>query len=254
MHRLLVLSLQLALVALFLGTWQALADAGRINTFFLSSPAAIWANIQAWVLDGSILDNVAVTLEEAALGFLAAVVTGIPIGFLLARWRLLDEVLQPFIAVINATPRIALVSIFVLWFGIGLESKVALVYSVVVFNVLVNTHAGARSVDPEFLTMARLAGASRFQTDVLVVLPWCIPWILAAVRLGVAYALTAAVVAEIISAQRGLGFLIGQRAGLLDTAGSFAAIVLLMGLAWLVNSTVEAAERRLLRWRPAELG
>lgn len=247
-YRLLVVLCQLAVLAIFLGIWELAADLHWINTFFTSRPSAILTTIIGWFADGTIYENVGVTLLEAALGFALGAVVGVPVGFLLARVRFLDDLTRPYIDVLNATPRMALVSLFVLWFGLGLSSKVALTFSVVVFVFIINTYAGVKGVEDDYIRTARLLGANRRQLETKVVLPASLPIIFAGVRLGVAYALSATIVAEIVAANVGLGFLIAQRTGVLDTAGALGATVVLMLIAWVVNMIPNRLEKSLSRW------
>jgi NitT/TauT family transport system permease protein len=243
-----VVGCQLAILGGFLGLWELAAARGWIDSFFTSRPSDVFAAIRAWVADGSILANIGITLLEAGLGFALGIVIGVPVGFLLARVRLLDDVTRPYLDVLNATPRMALVSLFVLWLGLGISSKVALTFSVVVFVFIINTYAGVKGVEEDYLRVARLLGASRWQMERTVVLPATVPIIFAGVRLGVAYALSATIVAEIVAANRGLGFLIAQRTGVLDTAGALGATVVLMLVAWVINQVPNRLERRLSRW------
>lgn len=175
-------------------------------------------------------------------------VLGIPIGFLLARVRFLDDVSRPYMDVLNATPRMALVSLFVLWFGLGISSKVVLTFSVVIFVFIINTYAGVKGVEDDYLLVGRLLGASRWQLEMKIVLPAIVPILFAGLRLGVAYALSATIVAEIVAANNGLGFLIAQRTGVLDAGGALAATVVLMIIAWVINQIPQLLERRLSRW------
>ena len=151
---------------------------------------------------------------------------------------------------LNSLPRVALAPLFILWFGIGLTSKVVLAFSLVVFILLVNTHAGARNVDQDLVIITRLLGATRRQLTMKVILPASIPWIFAGLRLGLAYALIGAVVGEVIVAQAGLGFLIASAAGVFNTTGVFSALIILMLIAMLLSEVMKVAERKLLRWRP----
>jgi NitT/TauT family transport system permease protein len=232
--------------------WEAVAAYGIVDPFFISRPSAILGRLGEWILDGSIVEHTLVTLAEAAAGFGVAAVLGIGGGLLLARYPLVDAVSRPFIDVFNTIPRIALAPLFVLWFGLTMRAKIALVFSVALFSFLINTYAGAKSVDAEFVRMARSLGASRWDLVRKIILPSIVPWVLAGARLGVAYSLAAAVIGEIVSANKGLGFRIAFAAGVLDTAGEFAAIVVLACVAWVANTGVARLESRLLRWKAVE--
>lgn len=244
-----VLLLRLGLLAAICAVWEVIAARGIVDPFFISRPSAIFSRLVQWIADGSILGDTLITLAEAALGFGLAAILGVLCGLVLARYPLVDATTRPFIDVANTIPRIALAPLFVLWFGLSINAKIALVFSVAAFSFLINTYSGAKSVDPEFVRMARSLGASRIDVVRKIVLPSIVPWLLAGARLGVAYSLAAAVVGEIVSANSGLGYRIAFAAGVLDTAGEFAALLVLAIVAWAVNTAVERLEARLLRWK-----
>ena len=244
-----VIVLRFVVLLAICAAWEFIAAAKIIDPFFISRPSAILGRLAAWTRDGTIFMDTLVTLAEAAIGFVLAAFAGISAGLVLARYRLLDAVTRPYVDVINTIPRIALAPLFVLWFGLHIQSKIALVFSVAVFSFLINAYSGAKSVDPEFVRMARSLGASRREVIQKIVLPSMVPWLLAGARLSVAYSLAAAVVGEIVASNQGLGFRIAFAAGAIDTAGEFAALLVLALVAWLANVGVERLEARLLRWK-----
>ena len=245
---------RLALLVAFAGTWEGATGSGFVNPFWVSSPGRIVLDLWKQFSRTDTYLHVGVTLYEAFLGFVIGAVVGILGGFALARWDRLARVLDPYVPALNSLPRVALAPLFILWFGIGLTSKVVLAFSLVVFILLVNTHAGAKNVDQDLVIIARLLGATRRQLTLKVILPSSIPWIFAGLRLGLAYALIGAVVGEVIVAQAGLGFLIAHYAGVFNTTGVFSALIILMVIAMLLNELMKAAEKKLLRWRPQILG
>lgn len=238
---------QVALVIAAVGAWEIAARAKLYDTFFFSSPSLIFAKLGEWVASGSLFTNTYATLSEAFIGFVVAALIGIPVGTVLGRSRFWGNVAQPFIDMGNSTPRFALAPLFILWLGLGFLSKVAVVVSIVFFIMVINTMAGVRSVSPDHIRMLQLMGASRRQVFWMVLVPAVREWILAAVRLSTPYALAGAVIGEMIAATQGLGFLIVQRAGYLDTAGVMAAILVLALLGWGLNVLVDFSVRRLSR-------
>ena len=241
---------RLALLVLLVAAWEGATRAGVIAPFWISSPSLIAADILRALAGPAVYVHIGVTLYEAFLGFFAGAVVGILGGFALARWDGLAHVVDPYVTALNSLPRVALAPLFILWFGIGLTSKVVLAFSLVVFILLVNTHAGAKNVDQDLVIITRLLGATRRQLTMKVILPASIPWIFAGLRLGLAYALIGAVVGEVIVAQAGLGFLIASAAGVFNTTGVFSALIILMLIAMLLSEVMKIAERKLLRWRP----
>jgi len=174
------------------------------------------------------------------------------VGFALGLMRRVTRVVAPFITMMNSMPRIALAPLFVLWFGIGITSKVVLVFSLVVFIALTNTLAGTQAVDADHLRLAKLLGARKSDIIRKIVLPSTVPWIFAAMRLSFAFALAGAVVGEMFLGQRGLGYLIVAGSGVFNIAQIFAALIITVFLAYLLDLSAGVLERRILRWRPEE--
>jgi NitT/TauT family transport system permease protein len=244
-----VVSLRLGLLGAVLGLWQVAAITRVIDPFFIGEPTRIFQQLVTWTGDGSIFDNIWVTVEEATIGFAISAVAGIGLGLLLARYELLDRVMYPFVNVLNTVPRFALAPLFLLWFGLGITGKIALVVSVALFNFLINTYSGAKEVDQESVKLVQLLGATPWEVTRYVMLPSLVPWIMSAMRFAVAYSLAAAVIAEIVGANQGIGYLIAYTSGLLQTNGTFAALGVLGLIAWLANTGIAQLERRLLRWQ-----
>jgi NitT/TauT family transport system permease protein len=247
-----ILVWQLLLAVLILAGWQALATAGLLDKFFFSRPSDVIARVLQWILTGSIWAHLLVTLEEAFLSFALGVASGILFGFLLARTPFLSELLNPYIRVLNALPRVVLAPIFLLWFGLGIWSKVALGVTVVFFIVFFNTYQGVREVDPVILNNARMLGASERQLVRHVLVPSALTWIFSSLHISIGFAIIAVVVGEYLGASHGVGYLISQAEGVFDTTGVFAGMVVLSGVVLLVGVGVNRLERWLLRWKPTE--
>lgn len=234
-----------AMVVVFIGLWQWGASVGRIDTFFFGEPSEIWSALVEWTLDGSLFINTAATLSEAASGFLIALVVAVPVGIWLARSAFWGRVFHPFIDMANATPRFALAPLFVLFFGLGATPKIVLVFSVVFFVMLINTIAGASSVDANHLRFAQLVGVNRRQMLTKVILPATTNWLIAGMRISAPYSIAAAVVGEMISSTKGLGYLIVKNAGLLETSKVLAAVLFLAVAGWALNIGLTWLFRRL---------
>jgi NitT/TauT family transport system permease protein len=208
----------------------------------------------SWFVDGtaigSIWQQIAVTLQEAVAGFLLGSVIGIVLGILLGRSRLLSEVLSPYLQALNAVPRIVLAALFLVWFGLGIQSKIATAFVLVFFPVFFNAFQGAREVDGRLVDNARVLGASRMQVLWSIVVPSSTSWILASLHTAFGFALIGAIVGEYAGATEGLGLLINQSQGLLDAAGIYAGMVLTTVLALAAEFLLGLLERRLMRWRP----
>ncbi|MEC3981908.1 ABC transporter permease [Amycolatopsis sp. H20-H5] len=245
--------LRLAIVVAWLGSWELTATYW-IDPFFYSKPSRIWQRLVEWFTQGtdfgSIWYQILVTVEEAVIGFVIGAVLGVVFGVILGRSAYLADVLSPFIKAANALPRIVLAALFVIWFGLGLESKVATVIVLVFFAVFFNAFTGAREVDRNLIDNARILGASRRQVLGSIVLPSATSWILSSLHVAFGFALIGAVVGEYTGAKYGLGFLIANAQGTFDTAGVYAGMLIITVVALAAEWGISTLENRLLRWRP----
>ncbi|MGE0041958.1 MAG: ABC transporter permease [Vicinamibacterales bacterium] len=248
-----VLAAQVGVGLAALAAWQGLAQAGVLDPFFFSMPSAIAARVAEWVAAGTIWHHLGITVAEAALAFASGATLGVACGFSLARLPWLSAVLQPYIRVLNALPRVVLAPIFLLWFGLGIWSKVALGFTLVFFVVFYNTFQGVREVDPVVIDNARMLGASERQLVRHVLVPSALGWIFSSLHISVGFAIIGAVVGEYLGASGGVGYLIAQAEGTFDTAGVFAGMTVLSVVVLLVAQGIHRLERRLLRWKPGAL-
>jgi NitT/TauT family transport system permease protein len=234
--------------------WQW--GSGRVfDEMFFSSPSAILARLWQWIHDGSIFMQVWATLYATVAGFLIGAVLGLALGIWLGVAPFASRLLDPYLSALNALPKVALAPLFVLWFGIGIESKIALAAILVLFLVFLNTYTGVREVDQDLIDVMRVAGANNRQRHLRVTLPSAASWVIAGLHVSVPYAFVAAVVGEMLAAGEGLGMLI-QRASLsFRPEAVFAAIAVLVVFALVLNQLVDLLERYALRWRykPGEI-
>ncbi|QRP45808.1 ABC transporter permease [Amycolatopsis sp. FDAARGOS 1241] len=245
--------LRLAILVVWLGSWE-LAGRYWIDPFFYSMPSKIWERLVEWFTVGtdfgSIWYQILVTVEEAVIGFVLGAIAGVLCGVVLGRSRYLAEVLAPFIKAANALPRIVLAALFVIWFGLGLSSKIATVFILVFFAVFFNAFTGAREVDRNLIDNARILGASRWAVLRSIVLPSATSWILSSLHVAFGFALIGAVVGEYTGAKAGMGFLIANAQGTFDTAGVYGGMLIVTVVALFAEWLISTAESRLLRWRP----
>jgi NitT/TauT family transport system permease protein len=233
-----------------LALWQV---AGMtLGVYWVSTPWLTVTRFFATLFDGELIRQSGYTIEEAALGAVIGGVPAVVLPFMLRRSPLLVAILDPFMVGGYGAPKLALAPLFILWFGIGLESKIALVASVLFFIVYFSTLSGVRSLDAKLVQMAQLVGASENQVARKVVFPMAVPFIFAGFRIGLPYAIGAAVIAELISSNRGLGYLVQVGAMNFDTTQCFVAIAAATIIVHAVGWSVDATEALLLRWRPAE--
>jgi len=249
-HKTKIRLFQLAVVVLMFGSWEGLGRAGVVDPFYFSMPSSIVARIWEWFTGGDIYTHLAITLAETILSFGIGTLLGISLGLWLGLSRLAAEVLDPFIKVFNVIPRILLAPIFVMWFGLGLTSKVALGATMVLFITFFNTYQGVREVNPVILANARLLKASRISLLRHVYVPSATSWILSSLRASVGMAVMGAIVAEYLGSSAGLGHLIAQAEGVFDATGVFSGIVVLSAFVIALDRSVDALEGKLLVWRP----
>jgi NitT/TauT family transport system permease protein len=239
---------QLALGVAVLLIWQG-ASGRLVDNFFISNPIDIGARLYRWTVDGSIFGHIGATLYATAMGFIIGSVGGALLGVWLGVSPFASRLLSPYLNALNALPKVALAPLFVLWFGLGIESKIALAAVLVLFLVFLNTFAGVREVDQDLIDGARLMRATRAQVILKVVIPSAMSWVFAGLKIAMPYALIGAVLGEMIAANRGLGYLVQFSGSQFDTAGVFAVLFVIALLAVVLNYLVEIMQSRMERWR-----
>jgi len=241
---------QFALMGFLLGAWEWGASSGLLDPFFFSRPSDIVRRIAQWMATGTIWVHLSTTFTEAMLSFAIGSAAGVVLGFALAGMPTLAAVLQPYIRIANALPRVVLAPVFLLWFGLGIWSKVALGVTVVFFVVFFNTYRGVHEVDRALIDNARMLGASQAQLIRHVLVPSALTWIFSSLHISIGMALIAVVVGEYLGASSGIGYLIAQAEGVFDTTGVFAGTAILAAGVLLIGRIVAQLERRLLQWKP----
>lgn len=246
-------SLTMALYQAALGigillVWQGVSGK-LIDNFFISNPIDVARRLYGWIADGSIVLHIGATVYATAMGFLIGSVLGAILGIWLGISPIAARLLNPYLNALNALPKVALAPLFVLWFGLGIESKIALAAVLVLFLVFLNTYAGVREVDQDLIDGARLMRATRAQVITKVIIPSAMSWVFAGLKISVPYALIGAVLGEMIAANRGLGYLVQFSGAQFDTAGVFAVLIVIALLAVALNFLVELVQRRIERWR-----
>ena len=244
-----VLVLQLAAAVAVVGLWQGLVAAKLLDPFFVSRPTDIARRIATWIVDGTLVRHLFVTIEESLLGLVVGAVLGIGSGFALARSPLLGRVFDPYIKMLNAVPRVVLAPLFLLWFGLGIWSKVALAVTLVFFVMFFSTYQGVRDADRVLIDNVRMLGATERQLTRHVLIPSALTWIFSSLQTSLGFAMVGAVVGEYLGATRGLGYVISQAEGTFDTTGVFAGMTVLGIVVVIVSMAVSRLERWLLRWK-----
>ncbi|MGI6553625.1 MAG: ABC transporter permease [Clostridia bacterium] len=235
----------------FFGVWELLAKMGLINTFLFSTPSAIWADIVELFLTGEIWIHTFATLYAAFLGVLSGTVLGVLVAFIFGNVKLLADIFDPLFVGINGLPKLALGPLFIVWFGIGMMAKIFMATIMVFFLVFFNAYAGFRSVDVNLVNTLKLMGASRIQIITKLMLPSCVPWIMASLRAGVGAAVLGAIVGEYLGAVKGLGWMVMTAGGVYNITRVLSCIFILMVMMALLDFIVKRIERAVLKWRPS---
>ncbi len=244
------LILGLGAVVIFLAIWQAIAFARIVPPLFLPGPLDIWNALVDYVEDGSIWPDLTVSGEELIYGYGLAIAVGLPIGLMMGWYRRTNMALDPFVNFMNAMPRIALVPLLIIWFGIGIWSKVAVIFLSSIFPILINTQAGIRNLDAGWVKAAHSFGATDLQIFRTVALPGAIPFILTGMRIGVGHALIGVVVGELVAARAGIGLMMATAGTSFQTAKVFAGLVIVSSAGVVLVYLISLVERRFQAWRP----
>jgi NitT/TauT family transport system permease protein len=259
-------------MVVFFGTWEYIGTSGLVNPLFTSAPSKIALAavrmfcvppdpLQSLIpslcpagikpdLNAEIWKGLYVSGTEFVFGFGLAVLVAIPFGLLIGWYRRFDYVFEPFVAAFNATPRVALTPLLIIWFGIGIWSKVALVFLGGVFPIIINTQSGVRALEDVLLRAARSFGANDWKIFRTIALPGSVPFILSGIRVGLGRALVGIVVGELIGATAGIGYLISIAGATFQTDKLFVGIFIITGFGVLITNVVNRLEHRFDAWRP----
>ena len=244
------LALQILLIGSFLALWEYAA--GRwVPKLMVSKPSEIGATVWGWLLDGTLVTNLWVTIQATFGGFLLGGAAGLLLGFATGAWRRLGDILQPIVTALYTLPRLALAPLFLLWFGLGMEFRIMFSATIVFFLVYYNTYFGVREVSSELISAVRIMGANYWDVARRVIIPSALVWVTAGLKISVPYALVGVVVAEMLAANEGMGYLLARGANQFSAAQSFAAIFGLLVVAIIVDYLITKFTNHALRWKIA---
>ncbi|MER8395772.1 ABC transporter permease [Mesorhizobium sp. M1340] len=235
----------------FLALWQVSSSAGWVNTAVLPPIDMIVAALWKGLAGGTLLGDIAISLQRAGLAFAAAVLVAIPLGLFMGQVRTVETALDPILQVFRQTSALALYPVFILLLGLGEASKVFVIFWATLFPLLLNTIGGVKQVDPKLLEMARVYGARQLTVFRRVVLPGAVPSIFVGLRLSATTALLLLIASEMIGANKGIGFQVMNAQYNFQIPLMFAAIVILAGLGLIANQALVSLQRRLCRWSNA---
>ena len=242
----------LLVVALLLLAWEIGVRLLGIKEYLLPPPSKIWTEL---VKRSSIVSSGAwVTTQEIVGGYLLAVVVSVPFALAVSASRFIENAVYPVVVFLQIVPKIAIAPLFIIWFGFGYTPKLLIVFLLSFFPIVVSSIAGFKAVDPEIMDFARTTGASGWKLFARIRLPQALPDIFTGMKVGAALAATAAVVAEFVASDRGLGYLLLQYNGNLDTPMVFAVIFVLSIIGLAVYYFVEFIERITIPWHVSQAG
>ncbi len=239
-----------ASVVLIIGLWEAAWQAQMISPLFFSGPTAVAKQlVYAWTR-GNLKADLVYSGTNFLLGFGAAVIAGVVVGILVGWYKTLRLLLNPTLTALYATPRVAMIPLILIWFGIGMWSKVFIVFISAFFPILVNTIGGMRAIDRDLLRAARSFCASDWQIFKTVAIPGSVPFILTGIRQGVALGLIGVVVGEMFGGSQGIGFMVAYGGQTFSTDTLFVGVVIIAAAGIVLTSIAERLERRFSQWRP----
>jgi ABC-type nitrate/sulfonate/bicarbonate transport system permease component len=244
-------------ILLMLLVWQFLPSLVTMQEgtkLFFTVPSQIAGTLWAMFATGAIWNPLGISASAFAIGLSMAIVVGLPLGILLGRSATLNAMLDPFITAFNATPRLVFLPLLLLWFGLGVWSKVAIVFIGALFPILINTYEGVRNADKVLINVVRSFGANEWDIARLVVVPNSLPYIVVGLRLAIGRAVLGVVVAEFFGSEDGLGVIMVRAASRFEVDVVFAGLIVFAALSLLMTGLVKLIEDRLTRWRPEHVG
>jgi NitT/TauT family transport system permease protein len=253
-RRIMVIAGRVLLLVIACLIWEFAARERWMNPVFIGRPSQIIVDYGRALAGSVLMVDARATVVATLLGFALATIAGIVSAMILTQITILDEIVQPFFTALNSMPRVALAPLFVMWFGVGALSKVALSASLVFFVVLLNTMAGIQSVDRDHITLARTLGASPLAIFLKIKLPSAVPSIFAGIELGMIYGFLGTVAGEMLAGDQGIGVRLQEYSGLFKTNEFFAALLLLVTITTAISLGLRAVRRRLLRWQNMGVG
>ncbi len=240
---------RILVIAVLLGIWEGVVQVGWIHPFFISQPSRIFADLQKLILTGYIFPHLGITLYETLVGLLLGLVFGMATGLFSAISRRVGDAIEPILVAFNSMPRIAIAPLFLIWFGFGVESKIALTAMVVFFIIFFNVFSGVRAVEPALVNSIRTMGGTNHDVVRLVILPTTYAWVFAAMKTSISMALISAVVGEFVGATAGVGWVMTQASGVNNTTRLFSTMIILAIVGALLFEVVRQFEERILNWR-----
>lgn len=234
---------------IFLGLWELAPALGWVKPIFSSSPSRILVAAQ-WLFAHGFWADIRASALVFGYGFALSLLIGVPLGVLMGWYRRFHAIFEPLITVLYVTPRVALVPMLILWFGLGIESKVAIVFLGGVFAILLNVIAGMQTLDEGLLRCARSFGATDHQIFVTIALPSLLPFLIAGIKLAIGRALVGVLIGELVASNAGIGYMMVVAGATFQTDKVFVGVVLLAMVGWSLTGFFQWIESHFSQWRP----
>jgi ABC-type nitrate/sulfonate/bicarbonate transport system permease component len=240
-------------IVLLLVFWESIPlwfSLPRGMALFFTTPSKVAASFYELLISGEIEKHFYVSALAFLAGLGLSIIVGLPLGLIIGRSPTIEALLDPYVTAFNATPRIVLLPLLILWFGIGISSKIVIVFAGAVFPLLINTYAGVKNVNRVLVNVVRSFGASEWQLMKIVVLPNSLPYIIAGLRLAIGRAILGVVVGEFFGSSQGLGYMIASAATNYKVDVVFVGVFIFMALSVILTLAVKRIESYLASWRP----
>lgn len=237
------------IIILFLALWEGAAKYKIYDSFFTSYPTEILNDLLLFISSGDLVYHAAITLSEAGLGLIIGTTLGMLLGILFADFKNLAEIINPIFSAINSIPQLALAPVYVLWFGLGLTSKVFLAGLMVFFNVFFPTYNAIRNTNQRLIESSQIVGANQAETMFYVIIPYCMPWIFSGIRAGIGSALVGSIIGEYMGAAGGFGWMISYATSYFMIERVMSCILILMIVGMSLNYLLDYIEIKVLHWR-----
>lgn len=238
-----------AIVVVWFLVWEWTARTEALPPAFIGQPSVFLQTFYAQVADGTFLKATAITLNAVAIAFIIGSLLALLTALAMSVFPMLEKLLSPIIDALNALPRVALIPLFILWFGLGVTQKVASGVSIMYFILLSYTMAGAKSTDPDHLLLARSLGVSRSDIFRKIVIPSAVPAIFAGLRLGMIYTVLGVITAELIAGGKGIGTLVSYYSNTFNPNGVFATLIMLVIITSTLAVIMTRIEQSFGKWR-----
>lgn len=234
-------------IVVVIAAWQLVGSS--INPIFLSTPGAIAAAFVQVIADGELIKALGISVGVVFAGFALAMLVGVPIGLMMGWFQTFEYLIDPYVNAFYVVPRIALIPIIIIWFGLGLPAQIVVVFGTSVFPILLSTYAGVRNVPPDLVETGRAFGATQRRLFYSIIIPASVPFIMSGLRLGIGQAIIGMVVAQMFLGLSGMGFMLTKYGNMFETAYVFVVVLALAALGIVMTEGVKRLEQRFSLWK-----